>query len=82
MTKVTFTTEGNNALKEWLKSCPRQFANVIFVSIGQVKDDEGTTHYLGMHSIIETDSDDACGILHEMLHKLCEWHDKMEDADH
>ena len=77
MSKVTFTQDRREALEEWLDSCPRELANVIFVSIAQMKDNDGNCNHLGMSSIVETKRSDALAIISETIETLAEWHNKL-----
>jgi hypothetical protein len=77
MSKVNFTPEKREALEEWIASCPREFANVVFVSTAQMKDNDGNFNYLGKLSIMETNRNDALEIISEMIRNLAEHHHEL-----
>lgn len=77
MSNITFTPDRRAALEEWLDSCPRELANLVFVSIAQMKDNDGNCSHLGMSSIVATKRSDALAIISETIETLAEWHNKL-----
>ena len=81
MSKITFTPDRREAIEKWLDSCPRELANVVFVSIAQMKDESGNCNHLGMSSIVETKRSDALSIISETIETLVDWHNQLSTRE-
>ena len=80
MSNITYTPETKAQLEAWIDSCPRELANVIFVAISQVKDENGNVNHLGMSSIMNTRRSDAIAITKENILMLIKQHEKLDEG--
>ena len=69
MSDITYTPETHLKLEEWIDSCPRELANVIFVTTAQMRDD-GKINSMGIFSILNCKRGDAVQILDEAIEQL------------
>ena len=69
MSDITYTPETHSKLEEWIDSCPRELANVIFVTTAQKRSD-GRINQMGIFSILECSRGDAIQILDEAIEEL------------
>jgi hypothetical protein len=69
MSDITYTPENHSKLEEWIDSCPRELANVIFVTTAQKRYD-GRIASLGIFSILDSKRGDVIQILDEAIDEL------------
>jgi hypothetical protein len=69
MSDINYTPENHSKLEEWIDSCPRELANVVFVTTSQKRDD-GRINNLGIFSISDCSRGDAVQILGEAIEQL------------
>ena len=69
MSNITYTPENHSKLEEWIDSCPRELANVVFVTTAQMRDD-GKINSMGIFSILNSKRGDVVQILDEAIEQL------------